>query len=105
MLRISASWAGRRVAGFVALLYFAGVVMPTVALAFANGAASADCFNEIAAQLAPRPIHNDVHIHVHVHSDGTVHHPLDRTSAAAVQGETQKDQGGTGSQGPQGHSH
>jgi hypothetical protein len=101
MLRILASWAGRRTAGFVALAYFAGVVMPSVALAFADGAVSAYCFDEIAEQVATLQIH----VHVHVHSDGTVHHHVDTTSAAAIHGESQKDQGGTGSQGqPQGHS-
>ena len=105
MLRISASWAGRRVAGIVALVYFAGVVMPSIALACANGAVSAYCFDEIVEQVAALQIQSHVHDHVHVHSDGTVHHHLGRTSAAAVQGEGQKDQGGTGSQGPQGHSH
>jgi hypothetical protein len=96
MLRILASRAAGRIAGFVALIYFAGVVMPSVALAFANGAVSANCFDEIAEQVAA------LQVHAHVHSDGTVHHHVDKTSSASIQGESQKDQGGTGSQG---HSH
>ena len=105
MLRIVASRAGRRVAGFVALVYFACVVMPSVALAFADGAVAAYCFDEIAEQVAAL----QVHAHVHVHSDGTVHHHVDKTSAA-IHEEGRKDQGGTGSQGqspgqPQGHAH
>jgi hypothetical protein len=100
MLRISASWAARRVAGLVALVYLACVIMPSVALAFANGAVSAYCFDEIAEQVAAPQVH------VHVHSDGTVHHHADKTSNAAVQGESQKGQGGTGGQGhSQSHSH
>jgi hypothetical protein len=92
------------VAGFVALVYFAGIVMPSVALACANGAVSAYCFDEIAEQVAALQI--PAHVHEHVHSDGTVHHHVDKTSSAALQGESQTEQGGTGSQGhPQGHSH
>jgi hypothetical protein len=99
MLRILASWAGRRAAGVVALAYLAGIVMPSVALAFAGGAASAYCFDEIAAQVAAPP--------VHVHGDGTVHHHADKTSSAAVQGESPNGQGGgTRDQGQSGgHSH
>ena len=83
MLRMLASWAARRAAGFVALLYVAGVLMPSVALAFADGAVSAYCFDEIAEQVA------SVQVHVHVHSDGTVHHHLDKI-AAAVAGEQRR---------------
>jgi hypothetical protein len=104
MLRILASWAGRRAAGFAALVYFAGVVMPSVALACANGAVSAYCFDEIAAQVAALPIQNSVHIHVH--GDGTAHHHVDTTASAAVQGKSAQGEGGTGNQDrPQGHSH
>jgi hypothetical protein len=102
MLRLFASWAGRRVTGFVALVYFAGVVMPSVALAFADGSVSAYCFDEIAAQVAALHIQSHVQEHVHVHSDGTAHHHVDKTSNAAIQDESQQDQSGTGSRG---HSH
>lgn len=95
-----ANWAARRVAGFVALLYLACVLMPSVALAFADGAVSAFCFDEIAQQVA------SVQVHVHVHSDGTVHHHVDKTSSATVTGDSQPGQGGSGRQGPsQSHSH
>jgi hypothetical protein len=108
MLRILASWAGRRAAGLVALAYFAGVVMPSVALAFAGGAASAYCFDEIAAQVAAPPAH------AHVHADGTVHHhagkdvgkEVSKASSAAVQGESPDGRGGSQGQGQSGgHSH
>jgi hypothetical protein len=95
-----ASWAVRRVAGFVALLYLACVLMPSVALAFADGAVSAFCFDEIAQQVA------SVQVHVHVHSDGPVHHHVDKTSSAAIAGDSQAGQGGSGPQGhSQSHSH
>ncbi len=100
MLRMLASLAARRVAGFVALLYVAGVLMPSAALAFADGAVSAYCFDEIAEQVA------SAQVHVHVHSDGTVHHHLDKTSGAAIAGQSQTGQGG--SEGPghfPSHSH
>jgi hypothetical protein len=105
MLRVSASWVGRRVAGFVALLYLACVVMPSVALALADGAISAYCFDEIAEQVAA--LQAQSHEHIHVHADGTVHHHVDQASSAVAQGEGEKDHGGAGSsQGhPQGHSH
>jgi hypothetical protein len=105
MLRISASWAGRRVTGFVAFLYLACVVMPSVALALAGGALSAYCFDEIAEQVAALQVQS--HEHVHIHADGTVHHHVDKASSAVAQGEGEKDHGGAGSsQGhPQGHSH
>jgi hypothetical protein len=107
MLRISASRAGRRVAGFVALIYFACVVMPSIALACANGAVSAYCFDEIAEEVAALQIQSQFHEHVHVHADGTVHHHIDKTAGAATQGESEQAQGGTGGQGhsPRGHSH
>jgi len=102
MLRLFANWAGRRVAGFVALVYFAGVVMPSVALAFADGALSAYCFDEIAEQVAALQIQAHVQEHVNVHSDGTVHHHVDKTSSAAIQDDSRQGEGGTGSPG---HSH
>jgi hypothetical protein len=68
-------WAARRAAGFVALLYIAGVLMPSAALAFADAAVTAYCFDEIAEQVA------SVQVHVHVHSDGTVHHHPDKSAA------------------------
>jgi hypothetical protein len=105
MLRISASWAGRRVAGFVALLYLACVVMPSVALALADGAVSAYCFDEIVEQVAA--LQAQTHEHVHVRADGTVHHHVDKASSAVAQGEGAKDHAGAGSSQdhPQGHSH
>ena len=102
MLRISASWAGRRVAGFVALLYLACVLMPTVALAVSDGAVSAYCFDEIAEQVAALHIQS----HEHVHADGTVHHHGDKPAIAAVQGDSQQSKEGTDKPGhPPGHSH
>jgi hypothetical protein len=98
MLRISASRIGRRVAGLIALVYFACVIMPSIALACANGAVSAYCFDEIAEQVAALQIQ----AHVHVHGDGTVHHHVDKVSSAAIPGESEQGQGGTGSPG---HSH
>jgi hypothetical protein len=104
MLRFSASQIGRRVAGFVALLYLACVLMPTVALALTDGAISAYCFDEIAEEVAA--LQAKSHEHVHVHSDGTVHHHVDKTTDAVVQGESQNNHGGAGGQGhPPGHSH
>jgi hypothetical protein len=102
MLRLWANRAGRRVAGFVALAYLACVVMPSIALACANGAVSAYCFDEIAGQVAALQVQGQVHDRVHVHADGTVHHHVDKTSSAAVQGAGEKNQGGTGGKG---HSH
>ncbi len=72
-----ASWAARRAAGFVALLYIAGVLMPSAALAFSDGAISAYCFDEIAEQVA------SVQVRVHVHSDGTIHHHVDKSTTIA----------------------
>ena len=100
MLRKPARWAGRRLAGVVALLYLAGVVMPSVALAFWDGAASAYCFDEIVEQVAA--LHIQGHDHVHIHSDGTVHHHVDQASSPAIPGEN--GGGGPGSS-HQGHSH
>ena len=106
MLRTSASWAGRRVAGIIALVYLAGVLMPSIALAFGDGT-SAYCFDEIAEQVAALHIQSHVqervHEHVHVHSDGTVHHHVGKTSSIAVQDQGLKGQGDTG--GRKGHSH
>jgi hypothetical protein len=95
MLRNSASQVRRRAAGFVALIYFACVVMPSIALACANGAVSAYCFDEIAEQVAALHIQAPVLEHVHVHPDGTVHHHVDKALGAPAQGGT----------GGQGHSH
>jgi hypothetical protein len=104
MLRISTSQIGRRAAGFAALLYLVCVVMPSVALALADGAVSAYCFDEIAEEVAALQIKS--HDHVHVHSDGTVHHHVDKAASAVAQDQTEHDTGGTGSQGhPKGHSH
>jgi hypothetical protein len=94
MLRIVASWTGRRIAALVALVYFAGVIAPSLALACADGAASAYCFDEIFEQVAAF----QVHVHAHVHSDGTVHHHIDATSSAAIHGGGHKELGGTVSQ-------
>ena len=88
-------------AGIVALLYFASMLMPSIAMAFGDGA-SAYCFDEIAEQVAALHIPDHVHEHVHVHSDGTVHHHVDKTSSPVSQDEGLKAQGGTGSKG---HSH
>ena len=96
MLRNLASLARRRATCFVALVYLAGVVMPSVALAFADGAVTAYCFEDIAVPVTA------MHAHVHVHSDGTVHQHVDEKSPATPQGESQKGQGRTGTQG---HSH
>jgi hypothetical protein len=101
MLRMFASWAGRRFARIVALVYFAGVLMPSFALAFGDGA-SAYCFDEIAEQVAALQIQPQAHEHVHVHSDGTVHHHVDKASSPSIPGEGVKDQSGIGGKG---HSH
>jgi len=102
MLRILASRAGRRVAGIVALVYFAGIVAPSIALACANGAVSAYCFDEIVAQVSAL----QAPVHVHVHSDGTVHRHLDKTPGAADQDKSRPAEGGTsGLPHSQGHSH
>jgi hypothetical protein len=105
MLRIAASWAGRRVARLVALVYLVGVIMPSAALAFGDGAASAYCFDEIAEQVAALQIQGHDHHHVHVHSDGTVHHHVDKTSSATIAGEKQGNGGSSGQGQSQGHSH
>ena len=96
MLRGLTSLAGRRVAWLVALAYVAGIFMPSAALAFGDGAASAYCFDEIAEEVAA------LHVHVHVHADGTVHHHVDQKSLDAAQGDNEKGQNPTGTQG---HSH
>jgi len=94
MLRIVASWTGRRIAAVVALVYFASVIAPSLALACADGAASAYCFDEIVEQVAAL----QVHVHAHVHSDGTVHHHTDATSSAAIHRGDHKEHGATASQ-------
>ncbi len=99
MLRILATWAGRRVAGIVALAYFAGFVAPSVALAFADGAVSAYCFDEIVeAVAAPQT-------HLHVHTDGTVHHHADATPPAGIAGASEDRDKASGSGQSQNHSH
>lgn len=104
MLRISASRAGRRVTGFVALFYLACVVMPSAALALTDGAVSAYCFDELAEEVAA--LQTKSHDHVHVHADGTVHHHVDKASTVVAQGEGQNEHDRNGSQDvPQGHSH
>jgi hypothetical protein len=103
MLRALTSREGRRVAAWlVALAYFAGVVMPSAALAFGDGAASAYCFDEITAQVAA------LHVHVHVHADGTVHHHADHALPAdhAVPNVAQNHGAkGPSPSGTHGHSH
>jgi hypothetical protein len=104
MLRVWANRAGRRATGFVALLYFACVVMPTLALAFSDGAVSVYCFDEIAEQVAA--LHIQSHEHVHVHADGTVHHHADKTASAVVQGNGPQGKEGSGNPAhAPGHSH
>jgi hypothetical protein len=90
----------------VALAYLAGVLMPSAALAFGDGAASAYCFDEIAEQVAALHIqtHDHVQIHDHVHADGTVHHHIDITSSAHVPGESGSGPGAADGH-SQGHSH
>jgi hypothetical protein len=93
MRRILTDLAGRRIARFVALLYLVGCILPSVALAFADGAVTAYCFEDIA-EIATS------HTEAHVHSDGAVHHHADNhgMAHAAEQGEH------TGTV-PQSHSH
>jgi hypothetical protein len=69
-------------AGLVALVYLASVIMPAMALAFSDGAVSAYCFDEIAAEVAAL----QVQAHVHVHADGTVHHHVDHAKLAVQDG-------------------
>lgn len=97
MLRVLTSINGRRLAAWlVALVYLAGVVTPSAALAFGNGAASAYCFDEIAEQVAAP------NVHVHVHGDGTVHHHADYPTLDVPQKDSEKSQNPAG---PQGHTH
>jgi hypothetical protein len=90
MFRMLTGSVGRRVARLVALVYVASVVLPSVAIAFADG--TAYCFDEIAQVEAPQ-------VHVHVHGDGTVHRHADAKSPDVAQGESQHGQSGTGTQG------
>jgi hypothetical protein len=83
MLRLLLSWAGRRIGAAVALLYFAGLIAPALALAITNGAVSAYCFDEIAEQIAVAQPASPVQAHVHVHADGTVHQHADHDQQAA----------------------
>jgi hypothetical protein len=89
MLGILASLAKCRAANFVALVYLASVMMPSVTVAFADGAGTAYCLEEITAQVAPAAVH------VHVHGDGTVHHHADKTPATAIHDESGKRHPGT----------
>jgi hypothetical protein len=75
MRRILTDLAGRRIAQLVALLYLLGCILPSVALAFADGAVIAYCFEDIAEIAAS-------HADAHVHSDGTVHHHPDNHGIA-----------------------
>jgi hypothetical protein len=94
MVRVLTSMIGRRLAAWlVALAYLAGVVTPSAALAFGDGAASAYCFDEIAEQVAAP------NVQVHVHADGTVHH---HTTLDAPQKDSERSQNPAGSQG---HTH
>ena len=93
MRRILTDLAGRRIAQLVALLYLAGCILPSVALAFADGAVTAYCFEDIA-EIATS------HADVHVHRDGAVHHHADKHGIARTA--EQHEHTGTG---PQSHSH
>ena len=105
MLRVFASRDGRRAAAIAALLYLAGVVMPSVALALVPNAVSAYCFDEIADEIAALQAKSAAHVHVHsdgtvhVHSDGTAHVHDHAGGALHTQNE---DQGGAAGNG---HSH
>jgi hypothetical protein len=78
MLRFLTDLAGRSAAWLIAVAYFVSVIMPSAALAFGDGAASAYCFEEIAEETAA------LHVHVHVHADGTVHHHVDQNAPDSV---------------------
>ena len=93
MRRILTDLAGRRIAQLVALLYLVGCILPSVALAFADG--NAYCFEDIAEISSP-------HANAHVHSDGTVHHHADNHGIAQAAEEHEHTGPGTGKQG---HSH
>jgi len=97
MRRILTELAGRRIARLVALLYLVGCILPSVALAFADGAVTAYCFEDIA-EIANS--HATFDGDAHVHSDGTVHHHADNHGIAHTT--EQHDHTGTGSQS---HSH
>jgi hypothetical protein len=62
----------------VALAYMVGCIMPSAAMAFGNGAASAICIEELTEQVQPAAT---THVHVHVHPDGTVHQHVDADAA------------------------
>ncbi len=96
MFRALTSSAGRRTAWLVALAYIAGVLMPSTALAFGDGAASAYCFDEIAEQVAA------LQIHTHVHADGTVHHHVDGKAVGALEKGSEQGQNPAGAPG---HAH
>ena len=107
MLRVLASWAGRRAAAIAALTYLACVVMPSMALALMPGAVSAYCFDEIADEVAALKANKTahVHVHVHVHADGTVHvHGHAGGGSSAAHHVQSEDLGATAGQGHP-HSH
>jgi hypothetical protein len=95
MLRILTDLAGRRIAQFVALLYLVGCILPSVALAFADGAVTAYCFEDIAEIATSRA-------DVHVHSDGTLHHHADQKPHGIADAAEQHEDTGTGTKS---HSH
>jgi hypothetical protein len=97
MRRILTHLAGRRIAQLVALLYLVGCILPSVALAFADGAVTAYCFEDIAEIATSRA-------DVHVHSDGTVHTHADQKPHGIAHTAVQHEHTGTGS-GKQSHSH
>ena len=105
MLRVLASWAGRRAAAIAALTYLACVVMPSVALALVPGAVSAYCFDEIADEVAALKANKTARVHVHVHADGTVHvHGHAGGGSSAAHHVQSEDLGATAGQGHP-HSH
>jgi hypothetical protein len=95
MFRKLTTSAGRRVACFFALAYLACVIAPSIALAFADGAVTAYCFDEIAQVATPQ-------IHDHVHADGSVHRHADKKSPDVAQNASQEGQGDSRTPG---HSH
>jgi hypothetical protein len=97
MRRILTHLARRRVAQLVALLYLVGCILPSAALAFADGAVTAYCFEDIAEIAGSRA-------DVHVHSDGTVHHHAAQKPHGIAQAAELPEETGTGT-GKQSHSH
>jgi hypothetical protein len=68
MLRALTRTIRRRVGRVLALAYLACVIMPPVALAFADGAVAAHCLTDDHHMTAAVPAA------VHVHADGSTHH-------------------------------